>query len=132
MKKLLQFFAPYLFIIAFLIFPDSAFAQGNLCPPGFESLCRIKPDNAGSVVGGIWSLIFVIAVLTALVFIAWGGVKWITSTGDQQKVASARSTIIAAVVGLLIALLTFFIVNVITIFFTGGNISGISIPKLVQ
>ena len=47
----------------------------------------------------------------AVVMIVIGGISFATSQGDSGKVAKARNTILYGVVGLVVALLAFAIVN---------------------
>ncbi len=49
--------------------------------------------------------------LLAVAFLIWGGVKYITSGGDESKTEEANKTIINALVGLGIVLLSGIIVN---------------------
>lgn len=49
--------------------------------------------------------------LVAVVMIILGGVQYTTSAGDMVKVTKAKNTILFAVVGLIISLLAFAIVN---------------------
>ncbi|GEM_PF-674163 len=65
------------------------------------------------------TLLFVIAIIGALIFLIWGGVSWITSGGDKEKLDKARKTIIFAIIGLIVVLLSFVIMNFI------GNIMGV-------
>ncbi|GIW62170.1 MAG: hypothetical protein KatS3mg089_1022 [Patescibacteria group bacterium] len=60
------------------------------------------------------SWLLVGAVILALSFLIWGGIKWITSEGDKTKVTNARKTIIYSLVGMIIALLSFLIVSFIS------------------
>ena len=41
----------------------------------------------------------------------WGGIKYTTSAGDTNKVTSAKNTIIYAVIGLIISIMAYAIVN---------------------
>lgn len=121
MKKIISFVgatASYLTLI------PQTFAQGenintdlNPCPEGsqFEALCNIT--NFGNVLGFVITIAFIIAVLIALGFLIWGGIRWITSGGDKAGVESARNAIIAAIIGLIIVFLSFFILNLILGFF---------------
>lgn len=59
------------------------------------------------------NLLLVIAVLLSFAFIIFGGLKWITSEGDKQKLSSARSTITFAVIGLVITFVSFLIINLL-------------------
>lgn len=49
--------------------------------------------------------------LVAVVFIIMGGVTYITSSGDAAKLTKAKNTILYAVIGLVVSLLAFAIVN---------------------
>lgn len=119
-------------LFAFLLFPGAAYAQ-QLCPPGpFAPLCTLKLQNSSGVVGGIIGTIWVIAVIVTLFFLVWGGIRWISSGGDKAKIEQARSTIIAALIGMAISFLAFFIVNFVFGIFTGQDIGTVNVPKLVK
>ena len=53
--------------------------------------------------------------MTAVVMIIMGGFRYTSSQGDQAKVTSAKNTIIYGVVGLIVALLAFAIVNFVLV-----------------
>lgn len=57
------------------------------------------------------TLIF--AGVIAVFFIVFSGIKLITSGGDPKQVEGARKTLMWAVIGLIIVLISFFIVNFI-------------------
>lgn len=57
------------------------------------------------------------AIILALFFLVWGGVQWILSEGDKQKVDAAKKTITFSVIGLVLVLLAIFAVNIIGAFF---------------
>lgn len=106
-----------------------AYAQ-ELCPPAFASLCKIRAEKGGGPIGAGITFLLVIAILLSVVFIIIGGIKWMTSGGDQSKIQQARNTVMAAVVGLIIGLLVFFIVGTILGLF-GVNMKSMALPKLV-
>lgn len=61
-------------------------------------------------------LLFLIGAIAVIVIII-GGLKYVTSDGDSSKIKSAKDTILYAVVGIIIALLAYALVNfVITSF----------------
>lgn len=77
-------------------------------------------------------VMFIIAIVIALIWLVIGGIKWITSSGDATKVEGARNQIIASVIGLIIVFLSFFILNfILTIFGIEGGITGIEIPSII-
>ena len=59
------------------------------------------------------NLLFLVGILLALVSILYSGIQWIISTGEKQKVQSARNRIIYSITGLIIILLSFIIMNLV-------------------
>lgn len=115
-----------------------AFAQQtpiNPCPVAgnqggldFRFLCDLAPTSG--IMGAIIALLFVIALIVAFAFLIFGGIKWIVSGGDKAKVEAARGTIVAALVGLVLVFLAFFIINFLVTAFGLGSIKNIRIPDL--
>lgn len=131
MKKI---FALLLAAGSYLSFTVSAFASNasvNPCPGAsqFNRLCNLNANNIGPLIGAAVTFILVIAVLIALFFLIWGGIRWITSGGDKAKVESARGTIIAAIIGLVIAFLAFFILSLALSFF-GLSLTNLRLPTI--
>lgn len=101
------------------------------CQTGdFSVLCKLNAGQFGGFVGVIINAIFVIAVIIALAYLIYGGIRWIMSQGDKSKVQDARNHIIAAVIGLIIVFLAYFIINIILGVFLGINISQLELPNL--
>jgi hypothetical protein len=55
-------------------------------------------------------LLFVVGVISVIMIII-GGIRYITSGGDQSAITSAKNTILYSIVGLVVALLAYAIVN---------------------
>ncbi len=55
-------------------------------------------------------MLFIIGILSVIMII-YGGIRYVISTGDATKVTNAKNTIIYAVVGLVIAIMAYAIVN---------------------
>lgn len=68
-------------------------------------------DKLPSVVTNILEGIILVMGLVAVVFIIIGGVQYITSTGDPSKTKKAKDTILYSVIGLIVCVLAFAIVN---------------------
>ncbi len=119
------------FITLFLLsFAPTSYAAG-ICPPGqFANLCNLTFD--GALVGKLINILLVLAVILALIFLIWGGIRWIMSGGDKQKIEQARSAIIGAIVGLVLAFLSFLILNGVIFIITGQSSFGsaLVIPTL--
>ena len=73
------------------------------------------PQNVSvaKILGNAITIMLIIAVILTLIFLILGGIAWITSGGDKQKVGAARARITYAIIGLLVALGGFLIVSVI-------------------
>lgn len=67
-------------------------------------------DLSGGITGIINMLLFIIGAVAVVVIII-GGIKYVISNGDSGAVQSAKSTIMYAVIGLLVAILAYAVVN---------------------
>lgn len=54
--------------------------------------------------------LYIIGAISVIMLI-WGGLRYILSGGDNKKITDAKNTILYAVIGLIIAVLAFSIVN---------------------
>jgi hypothetical protein len=106
-----------------------AFAQIGVsaCPTGLGNICNLSSDKFGSFISQLITFLIVVAILVAVFFLIWGGIKWIMSGGDKAKVESARSTIIGAIVGLIIVFLAYFIISIVAKAF-GIDIGALTLP----
>jgi len=118
---------------SYLGFATAVFANNvNPCgsvQSGFGRLCNLNANNIGALVGAAVTFILILAVLIALFFLIYGGIRWITSGGDKSKVDSARQTITAAIIGLIIAFLAFFILSLALSFF-GLSLTNLKLPTI--
>jgi len=107
-------------LATFLSLAPSAFAQPvNACPlDQFSALCGF--GFSGNFIQAIITILFIIAIIIALIYLIWGGIKWIMSGGDKQALQTAREHVIAAIIGLVVVFLAYFIVTfVLTVFGLG-------------
>lgn len=74
------------------------------------------------------SFLFVTAIILTLFFLIYGGIRWIISGGNKEKVAQARQTLTYAIIGLIVVLLSFFIINVIGGIFA-VNLLSVPLPE---
>lgn len=111
--------------ITALITPLPVFAQDELLVP--EKIRGI--DNIVKVIRGAIQFILVVAFILAFIFLIIGGIRWITAGGDEKAVAGARGMITAALIGLVIVLVSYAIIRLVEIFFGFDIItSGVTIP----
>lgn len=69
------------------------------------------PATIGDLVRIVTNLLLGVAGSVAVIFIIVGGIQYVTSAGNDQNTKKAKDTITNAVLGLIIAILAFAIVN---------------------
>ena len=79
-------------------------------------------DNG--VFSRITNTIILIVGLISVVMLVYGGLRYILSGGDSKKVTDAKNTVLYAIIGLIISLLAFAIVN-----FVLNSVIGVSTPR---
>lgn len=99
-------------------FVASAVGLGNLLPGG---------GNLPAAVFLVINAFLTLVAIVAAIYIIIGGVKYITSQGDDKKAAEAKNTILYAVLGLVVIGLAVVIVNFTTVAAGGaGNLPAFS------
>lgn len=73
---------------------------------------------------------FALAILAALVYLIWGGINWILSGGDKEKVDAARKRIVAAIVGLILVALAVAILNFVLVLLGFCGLFNFQLPTL--
>lgn len=95
-----------------------------------RTTCNIKITNANNfqdiwtIVVNLIDILLRLIGLVAVVFIIIGGIRYITSQGNAASLTSAKQTIVRAIVGLIIAIASVFILN-----FIAGNILNLTVNK---
>ena len=90
-----------------------------------------QQTDLGKIVTFVIAIVSIIAVLATLLYLVWGAIKWITSGGDKTKVEAARGQIVAAIIGFIIVILSFVIVNVVARLLGLGDVfTGLEVPSL--
>lgn len=109
--------------------PGSVRDEGNSYADSYAE-CNLPVQEADdpTLMGTVQQILNVIVGVVGVVAVAViiiGGIFFVTSQGDASKVTRARNTILYGVVGLIVALLAFAIVNfVLSSVFGGGKSSG--------
>ena len=105
-------------ILGISIFANTpVFATNNICSNSSVSDEVKAAAGCGatgtldSALTSILNAIILIMGIVAVIFIIIGGVNYITSSGDSNKVKKAKDTILYSVIGLIICALAFAIVN---------------------
>ncbi len=79
---------------ALIAMPLVSFAAVNL-PPG----TAIDLNKIQSLIETIANFLIIIGVIVAVIFIVWGGIKYITARGNDKAVEEARKTIFNGIIG---------------------------------
>lgn len=82
-------------------------AAGKNCKP----VAGGSTDRLNSLISNVINILSLIAGIIAVIMIVVSGFKYITSSGDSAKVSSAKTTIIYAIIGLVIVALAQIIVR---------------------
>jgi len=120
----------------FLLSAPFAFGQGiTIAPTVPDQLVNNSQLDISQVISFIIGLLVVVGILAALLYIIYGAIKWITSGGDKTAVEAARSHIVAAIIGIVVLVLSLVILNfvlqIVGAIRPGQNIfTGLQIPSL--
>lgn len=118
MKQYLSRIITSLALIVALLFPAVAVAAPVNVIDGSNDACKGNAAICGNtgtklfdiIKNVINTLLYAIGILTVILIII-GAMKYVLSAGDQAQVTSAKNTIQYAVIGLIIAGLSYAIVN---------------------
>lgn len=86
-------------------------------PTQIEGIVGKAGPFGGKIIWVGIEVLLVAALLISLFMLIWGGVKWMTSGGNKQELDLARKTLVFSVIGLLIAILSFSVLNFLGGFF---------------
>jgi hypothetical protein len=102
---------------------ELAFSIGNwtIQPP--SGVPDGRPGMFGIIINTVINLLLVAAVLIGLLFLIWGGIDYITSEGQKEKISRARRKIMFALIGIIVAFLAFAAISFVQTLF-GVNLLG--------
>lgn len=118
MKKILLAFGLFLafaspIAITSNVLDNQAYAEGtsDLILEGAKSTGQKDTRSAGDLVEVFVNIMLFAVGILSVIMLIWGGIRYVLSGGDSGAVSSAKKTILYAVVGLVVAILAFAIVN---------------------
>ncbi len=94
--------------------------------------CNIKFGDVpelgclGAIVIRVLDMVFFFLGAVVVIYLIFGALKFVTSGGDPKAVTSAKNTMTYAILGLIIILLSFLVLNFI------GNFLGLEPGQLLQ
>ncbi len=89
------------------------------------------PALISQTLSNILTLLFIGAGLAFFFMFVIGGLRWITSAGEKEKVEGAKKQITSAVVGLILILSVFAVIGFLNQLF-GINLIEFSLPRLQE
>lgn len=85
------------------------------CNGKSEAVCKASKTDTEASVGGkvrtiVNTMLYILGII-AVIMIVFSGIRYTTSTGDASKVKASKDTLLYAIVGLIVAMLAWTIVN---------------------
>ncbi len=128
MKKIAKFIVSIFITIATVLTLVSGQAMAFTAQEGAEA--ARADDMPAELIGenGVFTkftniALYIVGAVSVLMLI-WGGLRYILSGGDSKKITDAKNTILYAIIGLVIAVLSFAIVH-----FVLNTIDSVSKPE---
>jgi hypothetical protein len=118
-KKIANFIAYFTFFL-----PLAALAQTDQVGRGLDRIGGVFPNGgAGSISGSrsltdllmsIIQLMLIFAGIIAVAFIIVGGYWYITSAGNEEQAEKGKGTLVNAIIGVVIVILSYVIVGIVS------------------
>jgi len=97
-------------VVSFVPAYEAVAAPQDEIGKGLKEVNTGGDDLGGNIQTIVNMLLFILGAI-AVVMIVIGGIKYTTSNGDSAAVTSAKNTILYSVVGLIVAIMAYAIVN---------------------
>jgi hypothetical protein len=98
-------------------------------PPLPPDSIKVPTPSVSSILGayglvcGVTAWILIFGIIIGVLFVVWGGVKYVTSGGDSGGEEDAKKIIIGALIGVVFLVLAVAIIQVLVRFFSGTEIT---------
>jgi len=117
-----KFFEKSLTTLSYLALAPSAYAQGSFnidIDSQVKSRVSVNED-LGSFVTRVFSAVVLVAGIATFIYMVYGGVQWIMSGGEKDKLNEAKAKITQAIVGLAVVASAWAIFKLVDYFFGIG------------
>lgn len=107
---------------------------GTVLPPKdsfWETTNESSIFGLGTLTQNAIVSVYAIAGLTLLVYLLYGSIQWLIASGDAKSLQSAKSTIVSAIIGIILLVASVFIVEIGTGVLGVASPFSISIPTLL-
>lgn len=118
----LKQYCSMIIMILYLILPTFAFAivcdsrpdnRLNLCYPIVQDLEITLGMDLNRLIAWLYYFIVGVSGISSFFMLVWGGFTWLTSAGSPGKISDAKERITSAVLGLVIILSSYLILQII-------------------
>ena len=123
-KKLTAFFVAVAMMVAVPLAVSAGTTTESLCTGSGGTIangkCVNNPDSINSqptvmtTIRNITNLLVFVLGAVAVIMIIVGGVRYVTSGGDQNAITGAKNTVMYAIIGVVVAIAAYAIVNFVT------------------
>ncbi len=81
------------------------------------SFAFTETSQIGPLISRIVGILIAISAILFLIYFIWGGIRWLTSSGEKTAVAEAKQKLTAAFIGLIIVLASWAIFTLVKYMF---------------
>lgn len=128
MKKLKQLVLASLLVVgvAAVVVPVASVAAADLDPCTLNpAMCAGKETDVNNIFKTIVNVLLFVVGIIAVIMIIISGIRYTASAGNANSVAGAKNTLLYSVIGLVVAIFAYAIINFIVFKATGGT-SGVN------
>lgn len=93
--------------------PCAQAGSGSEASPACQANGQDPLTGPNGAISSITTILATVAGIISVIFLVWGGYKYITSNGDSAQIATAKNTIIYSLVGIVVAALARPLVNLV-------------------
>lgn len=87
----------------------------NYPAPNSPGVVDLRSADLGTVVSQLLPYIYVLAGLSMLVMLVWGGITLMTASGDQAKTQQGYGKITAGLIGFGLVFISYFLVQIVEV-----------------
>lgn len=130
LKKLLAFvkknYSVAVLVVLFSVLPAVALAAGSGVEGGLSDVkdsfgnTAITADDIPRTIAQVIEILLGIAGAVAVLFVLFGGFQYMTAGGSDDQVKKGKATIFNALIGIVLIVLAYAIVNVVVTLVTRG------------
>lgn len=115
-RRLLSIITSLALILGLVVFQAPAFAAPSDVFPDAAcksntSVCGTNNNALFDIIKNVINTLLLAAGIIAIIMIIIGGINYAISSGDSAKITSAKNAILYAIIGLVVAGMSFAIVN---------------------